>query len=173
VSVWSQGRWQPQGFIWEAGPEIVKRQVIVLDLSRVEGDSLRVRLESAPSFWLIDLVALDSSAPAQPSVLELWPESGLDSAGADVASLIRERDGRHYIMENGAAAELRFRVLPVPAGRSRSYLARSTGWYRIHSPEAGEPDVALLHEVMTQRHGASRAAVTRVNRAMLALGTAR
>src|SRR5436309_9699937 len=30
-----------------------------LDLSRVAGDTVRLRLESIPSFWLLDQVALD------------------------------------------------------------------------------------------------------------------
>jgi hypothetical protein len=170
VSVWSAGRWEHQGYIWEAGPEILKRQVFPLDLSEVAGDTVRIRLESAPSFWLIDHVALGAAESAPVEVRELQAQSAVDQSGADVAPRISSLDNRHYVMETGVSAELRFRVPDVPAGRVRSYLARSSGWYRIHAPEIKAPDVALLRKVLTEPYGASRVAVGRMNDAMLALG---
>lgn len=170
VSVWSGAKWERQGYIWEAGPEILKRQVFPLDLSGVEGDTVRIRLESAPSFWLIDHVALGASESSPVEVHEMRAESAVDQSGADVAPRISSLDGRHYVMENGVSAELRFRVPDVPAGMARSYLVRSSGWYRIHAPEAKSPDVALLRKVLTEPYGASRVAVGRMNDAMLTLG---
>ena len=170
VSVWSGGKWKRQGYVWEAGPEIVKRQVFPLDLSGVEGDTVRIRLESAPSFWLIDHVALGAAETGSIHVRELQAESAVDQSGADVAPLINSLDQRHYVMENGISAQLSFRVPEVPAGLVRSYLVRSTGWYRIHAPEAKTPDIALLHRVHNEPFGASRASVARMNDAVLALG---
>jgi len=169
VSVLADGQWQQQGYIWEVGPEIVKRQVFSLDLSRVEGNDLRIRLESAPSFWLIDYVALDSSAPATLEVHELFAQSASDHAGADVSDRLRLRDSRYFVMEHGDGAEMRFQVPVVPAGRSRSYLVRSSGWYRIHGPETAAPDTKVLARVLTEPHGASREAVAKFNHALLAL----
>jgi hypothetical protein len=170
VSVWSAGRWEHQGYIWEAGPEILKRQVFPVDLSRVEGDTVRIRLESAPSFWLIDHVALGASESGPIEVRELRAEGAVDRSGADVTPLISSLDGRHYVMENGVSAELHFRAPDVPAERARTYLLRSSGWYRIHTPEIKPPDVALLRKVLTEPYGASRMAVARMNDAMLAMG---
>ena len=170
VSVWSGGKWERQGYVWEAGPEIVKRQVFPLDLSGVEGDTVRIRLESAPSFWLIDHVALGAAESGSIHVRELQAESAADQSGADIAPLINSLDRRHYVMENGISAELSFLVPDVPAGRVRSYLVRSTGWYRIHAPETKAPDIALLHRVHHEPFGASRASVARMNDAVGALG---
>jgi hypothetical protein len=147
----------------------VKRQVFPLDLSRVQGDTIHVRLESAPSFWMIDRVALAKPEPEPEPVAELRPESAVERSGADVSGLLRSLDQHHYIMENGAWAELRFRVPSVAAGRVRSYLVRSAGWYRIHGPETQPADVALLHKVLTEEHGASRLSVARFNDVLLAM----
>src|SRR5436309_3859515 len=65
VAVLVGGHWERQGLIWDAGPEISKRQAAVLDLRGVVGDTVRVRLESVPSCWLVYHVALDY-APARP-----------------------------------------------------------------------------------------------------------
>jgi hypothetical protein len=169
VSVWSHGKWVPQGTIWEAGPELVKRQVLPLDLSGISGDTVRVRLESAPSFWLIDYVGLAAADGRPIQVQEVNPETAYDQSGADIRTLIDTLDRRFYVMENGVSAELRFRVPPVPAGRSRSYLVRSSGWYRIHTREVKTPDIALLDGVLARTLGASRVAVGRMNDALQAL----
>jgi hypothetical protein len=166
VSVWSDGGWETQGFIWEAGPEIVKRQVFSLDLSHVAGDSLRIRLESAPSFWLVDYVALDPSAPGATQVREIIAQRAVDHVGTDVAARVQASDRAYYVMEHGASAELSFAVPPRVPGRARSYLVRSTGWYRVHTPETRPPDTRLLSQVLTETHGASRIAVARFNEAI-------
>jgi hypothetical protein len=173
VSVWTGRRWEQHGYIWEAGPEIVKRQVFPLDLSRIPGDTIRVRLESAPSFWHIDQVALASSEPEPVSITELLPESAVERSGADLLSLLSSQDRRHYIMENGASAELRFRVPGVPAAKVRSYLVRSAGWYRIHTPDTQPADVALLNQVLKEKHGASRLSVARFNEILLSMQASR
>lgn len=170
VSVWSGGKWERQGYVWEVGPEIVKRQVFPLDLSGVAGDTVRIRLESAPSFWLIDHVALGPAQSGPLQVRELQAESALDQSGADIAPLITSLDRQYYVMENGISAQLSFRVPDVPAGQVRSYLVRSSGWYRVHAPEVKTPDIALLYRVHNEPFGASRASVARMNDALLAMG---
>lgn len=169
VSVWASGRWEPQGLIWEAGPEIVKRQVAQLDLSTVEGDTVRVRLESVPSFWLVDRVAV-AYAPQRPlTVYELRAESAVAQNGRDVRGLLNAIDDRVYVMETGDFAELLFRVPEISERKARTYLVRSTGWYRIHSPEVGDPDVALLTRLFAEPNAISRVAVAQLNEALLAM----
>lgn len=169
ASVRTASGWRPQGMFWEAGPEVVKRQVLDLDLTQVEGDTVHLRLESAPAFWLVDRVALDFTADRDLAVHELRPVSARDRAGRDVAPLIAAADDRYYVLEPGDAAELRFRVPEPPAGTSRTLLLRSTGWYRIHTPAVGEPDVATLDAVARAPLGLSRASVVRLNAALARL----
>jgi len=163
------GRWQPQGLIWDAGPEISKRQVAVLDLGGVVGDTVRVRLESVPSFWLVDRVALDY-APERPiEITELTAESAVGMQGTDVRGLLATIDGRPWRLEPGDSARLTFGVPDVPVGKARSYLLRTHGWYRIHAPEVGEPDAALLGALLSDPLGISKAAVARMNAALGAM----
>jgi hypothetical protein len=61
--------------------------------------------------------------------------------------------------------ELQFDVPPDEPGRARSYLVRSTGWYRIHTAEEGEPDLTLLGSVM-KPGGVAGASVIRLNAAL-------
>jgi hypothetical protein len=163
ASVRTTDGWVAQGLFWEAGPEIAKRQVMALDLSRCEGDTVRIRLESVPCFWQLDRVALDVAAerPIAVNVLQLDRAIGRD--GKDVGPRLTAIDGSVLQMETGDAAELTFRAAAVPQGKSRSYLVRSHGWYRIHTSDAGDPDTALLESVAGRPLGVSSAAVTRAN----------
>jgi len=172
VAVRTPGGWERQGLIWEAGPEIVKRQVAPIDLSRVVGDTIHVRLESAPSFWLLDRVAIDYSAPQQITVHELQAASAIDNTGRDVRSLLESVDGATFTMETGDGAELRFKVPETPSGLARTYMVRSHGWYRIHTVEAGEPQIALLNRIGTEPYAISRIAVGRMNDALRVLDQA-
>jgi hypothetical protein len=169
VSVWAGGRWERQGLVWEVPPEGAKRQILPLDLARVSGDTIRIRLESAPSFWLLDQVALDFSPERHLSVTELSATSAVDARAQDVRDPLAAADGRFFRMEPGDFAELRYDVPAIPRGQARTYLVRSTGWYRIHTPEVGEPDLALLNRVLTEPYAISRISVARMNETLRAM----
>jgi hypothetical protein len=169
VSVAARGRWEPQGAVGEAGPEIAKRQVVPLDLSRVRGNTVRIRLESVPNFWLVDHVALDVSAPRPLRVTSLAATTALDGRGQEVRAPLARVDGRFFTMEPGDFAEVHYQVPPLPAGRARTFVLRSTGYYRIHSPESGEPDRALSGRVVTEPSAIARISITRMNRTLLVM----
>jgi hypothetical protein len=165
VSVWVRGRWEQQGLVAEAPPELVKRQLLPLDLRRVSGSIVRVRLETVPSFWVVDHVALDFSPERRLTATELVPAGAIDDRGHDVRALLTDADGGYFVMEQDEFAEVRYQVPEVPAGRSRTYLLASTGWYRINTPETGEPDVTLLDRVLWEPRAISRISVARLNEA--------
>jgi hypothetical protein len=130
---------------------------------------VRIRLESVPNFWLVDHVALDLSRPRPFKVTRLSPMTARDGRGQDVRGLLAPVDGRFFSMETGDFAEVQYLVPKLPAGRARTFVLRSTGYYRIHSPEVGKPDVALLNRVLTEPYAISRIAVARMNQMLLAL----
>lgn len=178
VSVWTDRGWEAQGLVWEAGPEVAKRQAMRLDLSGVEGERLRVRLESIPLFWNLDRVAIDfpgmDGVRPAPEVHELEAASArMEADGRDVTAALSAVDGTELVLETGEAAELRFFVPPVPEGSARSYLAASTGWYRIHaSVSDAPPDEAVVRIEREDRPGAlSRLAVARLNEALRMLAS--
>ena len=169
VSVKVDGRWERQDVVREAGPEVAKQQVVPLDLSRVKGDTVTVRLESAPSLWLVDRVAIHYSAPEQFTAREITPSRAVDRSGRDVLSLLKAVDEREYVMERGDAAEVTFAVPPVPANRSRSYVLVSRGWYRLDVPATAEPQFALLERALGEPLAASRIITGDLTRAVAAL----
>ncbi|HEU5303720.1 MAG TPA: hypothetical protein VFU40_03665 [Gemmatimonadales bacterium] len=169
VAVKVDGRWERQGLVREGGPEISKQQIVPLDLSRVTGDTVTVRLESAPSLWLLDRVAIDYSAPESFASREILPSRAIDHDGRDVRGLIGAADEREYVMERGDRAEVTFAVPPVPPGHARSYVLVTRGWYRIDVPATGEPQFALLERALAEPVAASRLITGDLGRAIAAL----
>ncbi len=168
VAVLTDGGWERQALFWEAGPEISKRQVVHLDLSRVRGDTVVVRLESPPGFWWIDAVTLE---PARYEAIRVHRLPGLSARahdGTDPEEVLATEDRRYLQLETGEWAQLEYLDPPRNPGMARSYLLRSTGWYRVHTPAQGTPNVALLALVENEPGGLSRAATIRLNQAILA-----
>ncbi len=166
ISIWDGAGWRQQGFLPGAGPELAKRQVVQLDLSAVRGETVRVRLETAPSLWLIDRVAIDLEPESGFVTKEIGPRDARDSRGRDVRPQLDRTDGETLVMESPDSVELRFAVDPTPPGRARSYLAATTGWYRIHVSEAIDPDLALADRLIREPRALSRQSVARVNESL-------
>jgi hypothetical protein len=158
--------WVEQGQVTDPGPEVTKRQVVLLDLSAVRDTVVRVRLESAPSLWLIDHVAVDYGPEPPFSVTVLAPVSARTLDGRDVLGLVAQADGHEWTFEPGTGADVHFPVSEPPAGLARSYLVETTGWYRIHTPDIGEPDVATLDRVFRDPRAAAAVSVAAINEAL-------
>ena len=164
--------WTTAGQYWEAGPEVSKRQVMHLDLGGVDGDTIRVRLESAPSFWLIDHVAMAFGADAEVSAQTIRVATATLQGGGDARDVLLAADSAYLTLETGESAELTFALPAAVDGAERRYLLRSRGWYRIRTTEHGEPAVAFLDRLGSEPLAVSKAAVGKLN-AALAEQTAR
>jgi len=122
-----------------------------------------------PSYWALDQVALDYSPEQSVTATEVIPASALDDRGQDVRGVLAEADSAFFVMEQDQTAEVQYRVPAVPPGQSRTYLLESTGWYRIHTPELAEPDVALLGRVLREPRAISRISIARMNQMLRAV----
>lgn len=169
VAVQTRTGWRGQGLVWEAGPELVKRQVVSLDLEEVEGDVVRVRLTAPASFWLVDHVAIDYGPEPAVTVHEIDVATARTRDGRDVRGEIGAPDGRAWTIETGDWAEVTFDVPPVSPGRARTYLLASTGWYRVHAGREGPPDRALLTAFEHESGAIARLSLERRRDALTAL----
>jgi hypothetical protein len=166
VKLYRNGSWETRGYVREIGPEIAKQVALPLDLAGVPGDTVRIRLESIPNLWRVDFAGLDAS-PAAALTVQVLALDRADRNGTDVRGLLRNDDHDYLVLENGEAVQLAVAAPPVPRGLVRSYLARSRGWYRLHTDETQPPDVTLLENL--GRDGPSAVALQLTNQALQAL----
>ena len=161
-------RWVPQGFVIDPGARVTRRQVVSLDLSNISGASVRVRLESAPSLWLIDHVAIDYGPEPSLLVHDVAPVYARTTEGSDVLPLIRRMDGQEWMFQHATRADTRFALPPLESGKERSFLVKTSGWYRLRLPENAEPDIAALTRIFRDPDNAARISVTAMNEALRA-----
>lgn len=137
--------WVAQDAAVGGGPYISELQAVTLDLSRVSGDVLEVRLHPPTGFWDIDFVALDTtrSAPPVQTTLRIV---GTDPIGdQDARALLQDEDGAHLVMaETGQRFGVVFAAPPLAAGMTRTLFSRSTGYYRIETDRTGARQTAQL-----------------------------
>jgi hypothetical protein len=138
--------WRVRGIVPGSGPFLAAERVVPLDVSRVKGDSLRIRIRPPRGFWALNSFAVDYS-PDQPLVVDtVAPRAASDEA---VLAAVVAADTLYHAMPNtGDRATLEF-AAPPPAkpGMERTAVLHSRGWYRLHLTPTGPSDTALVRRV--------------------------
>ncbi len=152
VEVEEGGRWVRHGHVIGGGPVVAETRAIPLDLSRVTGDRVRVRLHPPIGYWMFNAFRLaDAEAPIR--VQTVAPQNAQDGEGRSVlASLIGDDNAYLTFATNEDRGVVSF---PAPAqvrGMSRTVFARTRGWYEIRLHPLGFPDLAEIDR-MTNRPG--------------------
>ena len=151
VSVWIDGGWERQDILLDVGPHLPKAQVARLDLSEVEGDEVRVRLEGPRGLWTIDHVSLGSDAGAEPVVHHLTPTVAAGPDGRDVRGELAAADERYFTALTGDDVELTFQAPPPPPdGRTRTIMARTSGFYHIWVERSGPARLDLVRRILEE-----------------------
>ena len=144
VEVEEGGRWVRQGHLIGGGPVVAETRAIPLDLSRVTGDRVRVRIHPPVGFWMFNAFRLaDGEVAARAQVVA--PLSARDGAGKDVlATLARDDEAYDTFATNEDRAVVGFPAPPQAGGTERTVFARTRGWYEIRMGGLGIPDFAAL-----------------------------
>lgn len=149
LAVWIEttpGHWEKSDYFNIAGPMAFKNDVLPIDLSRVSGDTVRLRLEYGFNFWEIDYAALDFSADQPVKKQTLRPASALTKKGEEVAKALSDDDDQYYDQPNiGDDARITFVAPPLQPGYARTFIMHAKGHYDIrHEPAAGRPNIFRL-----------------------------
>ena len=150
VETLGQDGWREQGRLMGGGPFIAERRALPLDLSGLEGGTVRVRLRPPLGFWSFDSFAL-AWDEAEVRTTVLAPVSASDGEGRDVTSLLAANDGASLDFPvTGWNATLTFRAPAGRLGMLRTVFAATHGWYEIHLHGRPEPDRAALQGLTSQ-----------------------
>ena len=117
-----------------------ERRAVPLDISGVQGDTVRLRVHPPIGFWRMNSFHL--AWDEQPAELS-YPDviSATDQDGGDVIALLSAIDDQTLdFPTNDDRADLVYRALPAGNGLDRTLFARTTGWYGIHLYPEGPPE---------------------------------
>jgi hypothetical protein len=146
--------WVVRGILPGTGPFISKDRIVPLDVSRVEGDQLKIRIHPPAGFWALNSFNVDYSADRPITVETVKPSSAVDLNGKDVLPELISVDERYLAMpEIGDTADLTFRAPVRRSGMERQVILHTRGFYKLHIAGTGEPDTRTL-EAINNVHGA-------------------
>jgi len=160
LKVWVEepNGWQMRGTIFGGG---MGARVVPLDVSRVKGDQVHIRLQPPAGFWAINSMALDYSLEQNLEVNRAAPRSARTSAGKDVLPELQAADRRYYQAVRGDSASIEFAAPPVRPAMSRTVFLHSTGYYRPDVRSQGPADSTTLSKIFQTRDGLARLAAER------------
>lgn len=154
--------WEVRGTLHGGGPFIAEDRVVRLDLSRVPGDWVRIRIRPPLGFWALNSFALDYSPEEALHVATVAPVEARDGGDDDVLSSLLAADDAYYGMPQ--TGDFGYVAFPAPdprLGLERTVILHSRGYYRQHLSKAGEPNLALLGEIAEVPGAAVRLAAIR------------
>jgi hypothetical protein len=158
VMLESGGRREEGGAEWrsvvrlpDVGAAIPKSQIVLIDLTAIRGDTVRVRLESSPGLWVLEQADLAELRGAAKTV-RLHALRAIDERGADVAPLLAERDGKYLVTTPGSDVAFEYEA-PALAGAqlTRSILVRTTGHYYVETDDRATPRREVVDRLMRDR----------------------
>jgi len=151
IEVEEPSGWQVRGLMPISGPFVSDERVVMLDVSHVVGEQIRVRMRPPSGFWAFNSFAMDYSADLPSHVTKLEPVRARDAAGRDLLPALRAADGQYYEMnEVGEQATVAFKAPPAVPGMERTLFLHSRGYYHMHVPENGQPDIAAFQKILTE-----------------------
>jgi hypothetical protein len=162
VEVEEAGGWQPGAVLPVAGPFVSDERVTTLDLSRVTGSELRIRLRPPAGFWALNSFAVDYSQESPLSVTRVPLESVRDEQGNDLLPALTRVDDRYH--EMSATGERAFVAFPAPPrrpGQDRTIFLHSRGYYKMHVPEDGEPNRTAFERILQEPGAGARLSAER------------
>lgn len=154
--------WELRGILPGGGPFIAEDRVVLLDVSRVPGRQLRIRVRPPAGFWALNSFVVDYSSDKALSVENVPPLEALDEGGRDVLSELLAADDSYYAMPvTGNYAYVSFSAPERRPGMKRTVFLHSRGYYRLHLTGRGEPNIAMLQEIRDVPDAAARLAAVR------------
>jgi hypothetical protein len=148
LQVQEPGGWQVRGVVPGSGPFLAAERVVPLDLSRVAGDSVRIRIRPPRGFWALNYFAMDYSDDQPVAVDTIAPRAASDPA---VLAAVTAADTLYHAMpNNGDRATLEFPAPPAASGKARTVVLHSRGWYRLHLTPSGPPDTLMARRIFTE-----------------------
>jgi hypothetical protein len=148
VRVETGGRWVTRGILWGGGPFISEDRVVPLDLSGIEGNTLKILLAPPAGFWQLNSFAIDYSNGAKPGYQEIAGTKMIGHDGADLRGILSSTDQKFYVMpETGQIATLLFPAPPSKPGYERTVFAKVSGYYDVRPKADGPVQAEVLNRI--------------------------
>ncbi len=162
IEVEEPSGWAVRGILPSGGPLLAAERVIPLDVSRVRGSELRIRLRPPVGFWAFNSFAVAYGAGQAVRVNRVAAATATSSDGRNIVKDLADSDDRYYVMPTMTdRAELGFRAPRKIPGMARTVFLHTRGWYQLHLRNDGPADERTITRILTVPDGAAQFAAVR------------
>lgn len=138
------GRWKFVDYYNIVGPMAAKEDILSIDLSDIETDTVRIKLEFGFLFWEVDYAAIDYTVNVPVKQRVALFESAIDNKDNDVKNLLTASDILYYVQpEIGDEVNMKF-TIPEPTDSEQTLILHSKGYYKIIMNQEGEEQLKYL-----------------------------
>ncbi len=145
VYVHTKKGWKFIDYFNSIGPLASREIVMPLDLSEVEGQEVKVKLECGFMFWEVDYAAMDFSDNISVLAEIYTPSSAIDENGNDVSYQIAATDDKYLIQPDiGNVVTASYPAYKPVAGKSVSIFLQCRGYYEYIRDYKNTPNLPFL-----------------------------
>jgi hypothetical protein len=154
--------WEIRGSLPHGGPLLAEDRVIPLDIHRVRGSDLRIRLRPPVGFWAFNSFSVAYGTGQEVIVTPIAPISATTFEGKDILEDLTQNDNRYYSMPYSTdRAAITFKSPIRKPETERTVFLHSRGWYQLHLRDNSEPDLTTFNRIMSIPNAAAQFAVDR------------
>lgn len=145
--------WELVEHLPTVGPLAARDFVIPINLNKVNGEQVELRLKTGFFFWEIDYAAMDFTDPQGLDISRMQATLAVDHDGTDRRAELAADDDLYFAQpEPGMVAELHYPAVPIPDGKAQSVFLHAKGYYEHVRDYAGVPDFSELKKFREPGH---------------------
>ncbi|MEM7818919.1 MAG: discoidin domain-containing protein [Candidatus Aenigmatarchaeota archaeon] len=129
IQIWNGDRWVEQGSV-SAGDSLWDDFLIVLDISKIKEDKLKVRFYQTTGHYTINYVAIDYSEDESMKVKEIKPYYAVKNGKENVLDLLLENDEKYVFLLPNDVVELKYKA-PEKREWKIDYAISIKGYYNF------------------------------------------
>ncbi len=145
VYVKTDNEWLLVERINAVGPMAMRDIVVPIQLDKVVGNKLQVKLETGFMFWELDYVGVDFTKNMDLQMEYINPSVAIDQYGNNVTDLLAEADQKYFAQPKiGDEVVVHFPVKESIGDLTQSYFLKNSGYYNYIRDYKGIPDIENL-----------------------------
>ena len=128
--------WKMQTIIQGGGPFVTETRSYDLDLSKVNSDTLIIKVNPPYGFWTMDYLAIEYESLPTPQMNETKIISATDNYDSEIPGILSSINNNYVVMPSvGDYFTVEFEAPSLDENLVRTIFLKSTGYYEIHLPK--------------------------------------
>ena len=146
--------WVQREVIPGSGPFVTEERTLPVDLSKISGDVVEIRIAPPEGFWQIDQFTMSFGESKEIEPKELTMTNFTSNDKSQSADMLESTDKKRYMMPKvGDEFTMEFDVPELVKNMKRTVFLKSHGYYELHLPKGNPENAAMLKE-LTLKPGA-------------------